>query len=72
MQAKRIELLYSLADNSKRKKGNQSLCVATRGNALTAEIAFVITCEVPVGCGYDQERHFCNVKSLFLTQKMTI
>jgi hypothetical protein len=51
VQAKRIELLYSSADNSKRKKGNQSHCVATRGNALTAEIAFVITCEVPVGCG---------------------
>jgi len=51
MQAKRIELLCNLADDSKRTKGGQSLCVATRGNGLTAEKAFVVTCEVPVGRG---------------------
>ncbi len=51
MQAKRIELLCNLADDSKRRKGGQSLCVATRGNGLTAEKAFVVTCEAPVGCG---------------------
>jgi hypothetical protein len=51
MQAKRIELLCNLAFDSKRRNGGQSLCVATKGNGLTAEKAFVVTCEVPVGCG---------------------